>query len=112
MKDLDRERLLKRYASGYVIFWVLAIAISVMAGKEYGRWLALTVFPAYLVFYITSYRKHCKQYQDESRRILAFSLGRSGTFIEALYYASIALLVMAAILLAMLLVGFFRWYLV
>ena len=106
MKDSDRKRLLRAYAAGYVVVWVVALAVAELAGKAYGQWLVLIVYPVYSMLYIVAYRNHSRQYKDETRKMLAFGLVARGTFTGAVYYASMAITLLMCLVWALVLIDF------
>ncbi|MFE8073329.1 hypothetical protein QQM79_19910 [Marinobacteraceae bacterium S3BR75-40.1] len=89
MNDNEKETVLRDCAYGFVYIFILLMVLSVFFGKEHVRWLGLTVILIYALFYIVIYRAICKSYKDENKRLKAFGVLARGTFVGAIYYASI-----------------------
>ena len=89
INDDARTLIVKRSAYGYVLCFLMAIFISVMFGKNYGRFIILFVVPVYSLFYFITYRLICKGYNDELKKWLAFSSSSRGSFVGGMYYLSI-----------------------
>lgn len=100
MNDIEKEIKLKKYAIGYVSCWIVLLIISVIFGKAYGRLIVLTVIPFYSLFYVFLYRRICKSYEDETKRMLAFGYGTRGTFIGIVYSTSLCLSIVSTLLIA------------
>ncbi len=98
MDDIKRESIVRKSAYGYVFCIGILFTVAVVFGKSYGRIILLTLMPLYSLYYAVMYQIICNGYEDEIKRISAFGILGRGTFVGAMYYLSILIVVLTLFL--------------
>ena len=100
MNDNKREIIVRVSAYGFIVCVFILLLLTISLGESYGKKFLVTAIPLYSVFYVVTYNYICRGFEDEVKRISAFGIIGRGTFVGAIYYASIFFSLIIAFLFA------------
>lgn len=98
MDDKQRELIIKRSAYGFIGCVCLLFFTGALFGKSAGRTILFTLIPAYSAYYVVMYRIMCKGYKDEVKKMYCYGFLGRGTFVGAIYYVSLMLILLISYL--------------